>query len=491
MTNYVYRADGTTVKKLFGDIETNYLDDFQYKALKPSQENPGGLIGPDDIAVMKLRIIPTSEGYFDAVTNQYIYNYTDHLGNVRLSYSDTNKDGIIQPRQYNSPVCTGGTGFFDPPMCIDQWKPGEIVEVNNYYPFGLMHNYTATTQNAYQYKYNGKDLQENGQYDYGARMYMPDIGRWGVVDPLAEVMRRYSPYNYAFDNPVNFIDPDGNAPYNPKDFYGSNSAFGDDFDPNTTIYGNGSFGGYKYYEMGFMYDGAGGNGADTYKGQEAYNVLQNFLNGGESSLSSWMQNYLNFPPDDIYLDRNGKVSTIFRNSNSNRFFDKSNGNMELFFNDPKGVNKNFLTRKFNVGEKIYYPVSIDDMFSAINSVRLNTYIKTSRFSLGSYTAIWAESTMGEADFSAHYLSRVIGEPGKYVNQNDSSYNIRFGKSNMMFSLMDGGNAMWGLWMRSIGVTNLEIRKASNWYEKLYNGAPDTAADQRSIFYFLNILDKNK
>jgi len=34
--------------------------------------------------------------------------------------------------------------------------------------------------------------------------------------------------------------------------------------------------------MGFMYDGAGGNGADTYKGQEAYNVLQNFLNGGES-----------------------------------------------------------------------------------------------------------------------------------------------------------------------------------------------------------------
>ena len=91
-----------------------------------------------------------------------------------------------------------------------------VIASEDYYPFGLSFNsYQRENSVKQDFKYNGKELQDElnlGWLDYGARMYMSDIGRWGVIDPLAELGRRWSPYNYAFDNPIRYLDPDGMWP---------------------------------------------------------------------------------------------------------------------------------------------------------------------------------------------------------------------------------------------------------------------------------------
>ncbi|QWA40806.1 RHS repeat-associated core domain-containing protein [Chryseobacterium sp. ZHDP1] len=220
-----YRADGTKLRKVntttisgingyTTSVKTiDYLDGFQYQNITNSGGGGGGsssfsasnlessrametqafrlvdIGGLEPVGMLKnseLQFLPTSEGFYDYIKNQYIYQYKDHLGNTRVSFGK-NSAGAL-----------------------------EIVDANDYYPFGMNHLKSGNSffgSSSYKnYKYNGKELQESGMYDYGARFYMADIGRWGVVDPLAEKMRRHSPYNYAFNNPIMFIDPDGRGP---------------------------------------------------------------------------------------------------------------------------------------------------------------------------------------------------------------------------------------------------------------------------------------
>jgi RHS repeat-associated protein len=134
----------------------------------------------------------TPEGYYNPVTANYYYYLKDHLGNNRVTY------------HYSGSV-----------PVIDQ-------EVE-YYPFGSM--FVANNLQNNLYLYNGKELNNEffENYDYGARFYDAQIGRWHVPDPLAESYRRWSPYNYVVDNPIRFTDPEGMYLYDPNDYFDINT----------------------------------------------------------------------------------------------------------------------------------------------------------------------------------------------------------------------------------------------------------------------------
>src|SRR5690606_2525387 len=240
--SYTYDATGTRlVKKVEPTsgttVTTEYLGGFQY-------ENS------------ELKFFHQPEGFVQKENNQYIYHfiYKDHLGNNRLTYADLNGDGEV--------------------------TPGEIIEENNYYPFGLKHQgYNELAGDAHKYKVLNREYQrELGlntiATDY--RHYDAALGRFNNMDALSELAPSQTPYRYGFNNPVYWTDPTGLF-----ETYGAAKAFAMEEGIKEGTYRidalqsggyvlsiiSGEFEGYKFYD-GANYieeleiDGSGGGGGN-------------------------------------------------------------------------------------------------------------------------------------------------------------------------------------------------------------------------------------
>lgn len=168
LATYTYDAGGSKLRNTGTDGTWDYIDGIVY--------NNNSIL-----------FVQTEEGRALNNTTNYLYQYylKDHLGNTRVTFTK-NTDGTAKN-----------------------------IQENEYYSFGLAAAVPSTPSPANRYLYNGKEVQTDlsGQYDYGARFYDPVIGRWTTVDPLAEKMTLYSPYSYAFNNPIRFIDVGGQIPY--------------------------------------------------------------------------------------------------------------------------------------------------------------------------------------------------------------------------------------------------------------------------------------
>lgn len=280
-TTYLYSADGTKLRKTLqitndegtARIITEYVDGFQYstsntslinRVLMSPEENaemartasePEAFImaesaipSPGEPVMQELVFFPTAEGYYDYKNKKYIYQYKDHLGNVRMSYYK-NTAGL--------------------PIALDN---------NNYYPFGMNHlssggdaYYDPLNATPYNYKYNGKELQETGMYDYGWRMYMPDIARWNGIDQLAEKFNAASPYAYVMNNPISFFDPDGRY---------SSGGGGNWWD---NVWKSAKHGGVTTYSD---FDSNGNWGSSTFApmSSEQFTSFYNFLSSGQTGM---------------------------------------------------------------------------------------------------------------------------------------------------------------------------------------------------------------
>ncbi|VEH20799.1 RHS repeat-associated core domain [Chryseobacterium nakagawai] len=399
--NTLYRADGTKLRKTKhskregkGALDithiTDYLDGFQYQyqeggscitcrmevayEAQAYKNINGPIVG---IPEWKLDFVVTAEGFYSFAENRYIYQYKDHLGNTRVSFT---KDSV---------------GVL------------EVTDTNNYYPFGLNHigNSFLSSLGSYNaYKYNGKEIQETGMYDYGARMYMPDLGRWGVIDAYAEKMRRHSPYNYAFNNPVNFIDPDGNTP---RGTYGEHSAFNGDYDPNSSLSGYNGMGGA--HGMYFANNDGGGFATEN----KAVNIILNFIRNDKEGLGNFVNSDFeqygwHVIDATSLIDALAKLSSYLGDSMANNIFINTHGLIsERYVYDGNGQ----LISDLSISGRNGYKVAGDTGFYTTKDQILGSHLQqyiTDKSKLSSVTLKSIDSFIDVANYVKKDKNLIMG-----------------------------------------------------------------------------------
>ncbi|MBE4949347.1 RHS repeat-associated core domain-containing protein [Chryseobacterium culicis] len=180
------------------------------------------------------------------------------------------------------------------------------------------------------FKYNGKELQETGLFDYGWRQYMPDLGRWNGIDQLAESYLSTSPFAYVANNPVSSFDVDGRWMDDSGhiiDTTGQTFGFlGSSYKPQ---------GATNY--LGVKYGDGGGNGSYTPFGRtQAYaDLMTAFYNGGTGGMSNiggtlrWWTDYKDPDPTVTGVGAFGMLKLKGNASNSNS---TSNSLLDNIFN---------------------------------------------------------------------------------------------------------------------------------------------------------------
>jgi hypothetical protein len=129
---------------------------------------------------------PEGRATYSNNTWQYEFFYTDHLGNTRASFSNDGQNLVVKDISDFDPTGISLKG----------------IGIEN------------TTENRFKYQ-NKESLALfglSGVNDFGARYADKTINRWWGGDILSEQMRRYTPYNINFNNPLRFIDTDGMSP---------------------------------------------------------------------------------------------------------------------------------------------------------------------------------------------------------------------------------------------------------------------------------------